>query len=93
MINGLPLGNDKADQFDPSPRILNRVLKLLKEESAIGRTRLAQAANVHYAVLLKHLQWMEQRRYIELVLEDGKVMVRLTQKGREFVALLSGLYR
>lgn len=83
---------DDNDQFDPSPRILIRILRILIENNAIGRTRLAQAANVHYTVLLKHLKWLEQKQYIEYFLENGKAAIRLTQNGRDFAKVVSRFY-
>ena len=83
--------DDSGRRFEPNPRILKRVMAVLMND-AIGRTRLAQAANVHYYMLMKHLVWLEQKRYIEFAEIEDKTLVRLTLEGRAFVSRLADLY-
>ncbi|GEM_PF-2122490 len=82
---------DDNDGFEPSTPILRRMLRVLLDDS-IGRTRFSQAANVHYAVLLKHLEWLESRKYIRFTFKDGKPVVELTEVGREFANRFLALY-
>jgi predicted transcriptional regulator len=78
-------------EIQPSMIVLKRMMETLMQNS-VGRTRLSQAANVHYNVLLKHLKWLEHRHYIEFRLEDHKARVRLTEDGREFARRVLSLY-
>ena len=41
-------------------------------------------ANINYALLSRHLAWMENKSLIKLTVENGKVIVKLTLHGREF---------
>lgn len=64
--------------------LVKRVVQVLLEKGEMGRTDLSQAANVHYARLMEQLAWLEEKQYIELVFNKRKVVVRLTEKGREY---------
>ena len=79
--------NKRSDKFVPSGKLLNRVLKILLK-STIGRTALAEKTNVNYARLLQHLKWLEQKGFVKLVIEKGKVNVVLTKTGRRFAQTL-----
>lgn len=64
--------------------LVKKVMQVLLEKGEMGRTGLSQAANVQYARLMEQLAWLEERQYIELVFNKRKVVVRLTEKGREY---------
>jgi len=70
-------------------KILSRVMKTILERDSINRTNLAQEANVNYVRLVTHLRWLEKKHFVEFVVEEGKVIVRLTQRGREFATALT----
>lgn len=70
--------------FKPSLKILLRTMKVILESSSIGKTSLSQEANINYHRLSKHLDWLKEKYLIEYVLEDYKVKIRLTEKGRQF---------
>jgi predicted transcriptional regulator len=85
-------GNTKDDKkFEPSTPILKRMLKVLLEDS-IGKTRFSQVANVHYTVMMKHLEWLESRKYIRFTFKDGMPVVELTEAGREYANRFLALY-
>jgi len=75
--------------FEPSLKILSRVIRVILEKNSMGKTSLSQVANIQYARLLKHLEWLEKKHLIESVVESGKVNVKLTTQGREFAMLIS----
>jgi predicted transcriptional regulator len=77
------------EYFDPNMKILSRVMKTILERDSINRTNLAQEANVNYVRLVNHLGWLEKKHFVELVLKEGKVIVRLTERGREFAMALT----
>lgn len=82
-------------KFSPSVATLKRMMKVVLEENAITRTELSLKANVHYTRLVRHLYWLQQKRYVVFEIgddrkEEQKMVVKLTEKGREFGnALLS----
>lgn len=80
--------SSNKEHFVPSVPILKRVMKVLLDNATVGRTRLAQTANVHYGVLQRHLRWLEQKQYIEFTLMQSKAVIRLTESGRTFAAKL-----
>lgn len=80
--------NKQSNEFVPSGKLLNRVLKILIK-STIGRTALAEKVNVNYTRLLKHLKWLEQKGFVKMVIEKGKVNVVLTKTGRRFARTFS----
>ena len=77
------------ESFEPNMKILSRVMKTILERDSINRTNLAQEANVNYVRLVAHLGWLEKKRFVELVVQEGKVIVRLTHLGREFAMTLT----
>ncbi len=76
-------------KFKPSLKILSRIIHVMLEKNCIKKTSLSQEANIQYTRLLKHLDWLEKKYLVESVIEEGKVGIILTSKGREFAALIS----
>lgn len=76
-------------KFKPSIDVLSRITHVLMHTETCGKTALALKANVNYARFLKHLQWLEHKKLVELVVLNGKVNVKLTHEGREFAHTLS----
>ena len=75
--------------FNPSIGVLSRTMRVLIRTGGIGKTALAQKANVNYARFLQHLQWLENKHLVELTVREGRVQVKLTEKGRDFATTLS----
>lgn len=71
--------------------LLKKIVKVMVEENPIGRTSLAQAANVHYSRLVEQLAWLEHKHYVGIVFRNGKVTYSLTHEGREFAMKLMSL--
>jgi predicted transcriptional regulator len=83
-------GIGKLDlKFEPSVKILLRIMRSIRENNSIGRTALALESNVNYAVLSRYLDWLENKSVIKLVLVGGKANIRMTEKGREFATELN----
>lgn len=80
----------KSD-FEPSMKILPRVMRIILENSLLTRTTLAQAANLNYARLCKYVVWLEKKSFIEFAINDGKLTIQLTENGREFALKLARL--
>ncbi len=70
-------------RFEPSIKILMRIIKIILEQNIIGRTVLSLEANINYATLVKHLEWLENKSLIELVIIEGKINVKLTEEGQQ----------
>lgn len=81
----------KVDRFNPTVNTLCRIMKALVEQNSINRTALSTVANVHYSRLSKCLELLQERKLIELIIEDGIVLVHLTEGGKEFASRLSDL--
>ncbi len=81
---------EKLDlKFEPSMKILTRVLKVILEKNHIGKTSLSVESNINYVKLLKYLKWMKEKQLVEFIDNSGKPCVTLSQKGREFSAIVS----
>lgn len=65
-------------------KLVRKIVKVLLEKGEMGRTELSQATNIHYSRLVEQLSLLEQKQYAELAPSSGKLVVRLTDKGREF---------
>jgi predicted transcriptional regulator len=82
-------GIEKSDlKFEPSIKILLRIMRSIRENNHIGRTALAMESNINYTVLSKYLNWLERKSIIKLILIDGKANISMTAKGREFAVEL-----
>jgi predicted transcriptional regulator len=75
--------------FEPSMKVLSKVMKIMSEKSTISKTALAQQSNVNYSRLLKHIRWLEAKKMVEHTVENGKARIRLTEQGRRFALALS----
>jgi predicted transcriptional regulator len=78
-------------KFEPSIKILRRILKVILEKSYIGKTSLSVESNINYVKLLKYLEWMEGKQLVKFMDHNDKSCVTLSQKGREFSSILSSL--
>ena len=84
-----PSSIDKKLGSTFSLNVIRRIFLRLQENRSIKRTNLALEANVNYVRLSNHLDWLEKKNFIELVVENGKIVVRLTQGGQEFAVALA----
>jgi len=75
--------------FEPSMKILSRILKIMTESGAEGKTQLSLHTNVNYTRLAKHIVWLEKKGLAKSTIEDNKINVGLTEKGREFASMIS----
>lgn len=74
--------------FEPSMRILSRILKILLEKDSMLRTDLTAVANTNYPTLSKHLGWLERRSVVTYVVNDGVINVKMNQAERQFILKL-----
>ncbi|MHB8602814.1 MAG: winged helix-turn-helix domain-containing protein [Nitrosotalea sp.] len=77
-----------AISFEPSMKILSRILKIVIDNGPKGRTSLSLDANLNYERLAKHLVWLEQRGMVKSIIEDDKINFGLTEKGRAFASMI-----
>lgn len=75
--------------FEPSMKVLSRILIIMLESRLVGKTSMSQKAYVNYPKIVEHLNWMKRKRLIETVVEEDKVKFKLTEKGMEFAKILS----
>ncbi len=67
--------------FKPSMKTLLCILKTMADSGSEGKTCLAHDANLNYARLAKHIVWLEKKDLVELILNESKIDVSLTDKG------------
>ncbi|MBO3769416.1 MAG: winged helix-turn-helix domain-containing protein [Thermoproteota archaeon] len=64
----------------PDLYVAARIIKTLKENNGMKRTALATACDLAYNRLVKYLDWMSEKGFVEI---DGEGVVYLTPKGEE----------
>lgn len=85
-------GIEKLDlKFEPSMKLLTRILMVILKQNSLGKTHLSQESNVNYVRLTRCLDWLEKKSLVKFVIKDGKTHVQLSQQGREFTMMLSSL--
>ena len=75
--------------FDPSMKTLLRIMKAMTKNGAEGKTQLSLDTNLNYARLAKHIAWLEKKGLVESIIEDNKINVALTTRGRKFASMIS----
>ncbi len=75
--------------MEPSMKILIRIVESIIENGSEGKTRLSLDANLNYSRLAKHIIWLEKKGLVESIIEDSKINVGLTEKGRLFASTIS----
>ncbi len=63
--------------------VMNRILKVLYEQSPIKMTNLAMFSGLNYNTCKRYLNLMQIFSWIETSSEDKIVMVRITETGRK----------
>jgi predicted transcriptional regulator len=74
--------------FEPSMKTLIRIMESIANNASEGKTCLARDANLNYARLARHIVWLEKKGLVESVIDDQKINIILTQKGRTFGTML-----
>ena len=64
----------------PDLYVLARIIKVLKERKILNRTTLATSTGLSYDRLVKYLDWMSEKGFVEL---DSNGEVLLTKLGAE----------
>ncbi|MEM4250170.1 MAG: hypothetical protein QW395_07805, partial [Candidatus Nitrosotenuis sp.] len=77
--------------FEPNPKVLPKIIKILFEEGQIGRTALSLKTKINYQVLSKHVIWLQRKGLIEFEIVGGKLLMKLTESGREFAQKLASI--
>ncbi len=85
------LNAESVNVFNPSMKILSRIMSVLMENNAVIKAALLKKANLNHIKLSAHLEWLEQKGLIEYIVVDDKANVTLTNTGREFAKPLVSL--
>jgi predicted transcriptional regulator len=75
--------------FKLSMKTLMLIANYLTKNSSEGKTQLALDTKLNYAILAKHIVWMEKKDLATLLMMDNKISIALTTKGREFASVIS----
>jgi predicted transcriptional regulator len=69
-------------------KTITRVLQVLMEKNSVQRTDLSELANLNYVRLTKHIDWFQSKSFVELMIENKKMNIKLTPVGRDFAKKL-----
>ena len=72
--------NSEEPISKPDLYVLARIIKVLKEKKGLKRTALATATGLSYDRLVKYLDWMLEKEFVEF---DSNDVVLLTKLGIE----------
>lgn len=61
----------------PDLYVLARVIKTLKEKKRLNKTALATSTGLSYDRLIKYLDWMVQKGFVEFDSNDDAVLTKL----------------
>ncbi len=75
--------------FEPSMKAILRIMKTIIENGAKGKTQLSLDTNLNYTRLAKHIVWLEKKGLVESTIEDNKIEVISTEKGKVFASMIS----
>lgn len=72
--------NSREPSSKPDLYVIARIIKALKEKNRMNKTALATSTGLAYDKLVKYLEWMSERKFIEI---DENGYVGLTREGSE----------
>lgn len=87
-INNIKKDKKLEPAFEPSTKILARILNNLTAKGAKTKSALAVDTKVNYTRLVKHIVWMENKGLVEKKINKSRIEVELTKKGKEFASAL-----
>ena len=76
-------------EFEPSMKTLVRILKIISEHRPETKTQLSLIANLNYARLAKHIDWLEKKGIVKPIIEDNKINITMTTSGKIFASIIS----
>jgi predicted transcriptional regulator len=76
--------NKITPNFEPSGKILVRIMEILTKKGGESKTALSLDSNLNYSRLAKHIVWMEKKGFVKSEIKQSKIIVDLTTRGREF---------
>lgn len=79
----------KLRNFEPSMKIIYRIIKCLLKNEAETKTNLSRNTNLNYFRLVKHLEWLEKKGIVKLIIKNSKINVTLTDKGNIFATTIT----
>jgi len=78
-----------VSSFEPSLKVLSRIMLVMTEKGSQGRTQLSLDTNLNYARLAKHIVWLEKKNLVKSIIDDNKITIILTDNGRMFASTIS----
>ena len=75
--------------FQPTIQSLVRIVTAISENQSLGKTNLSRFTNLNYDRLSQHISWLEQKGFIQSVIDKSRIHVVLTPEGRNFAQIIS----
>jgi predicted transcriptional regulator len=81
---------NRGHTFNPTVLTILRILHPLLENGSMTRTDLSRGAKINYSVFKRYFAWLRGKGLVELAMEEEKITVRITKKGRDLALILNG---
>lgn len=79
-------------KFVPSTILIPKIMHILAKTGSIDRTSLAKKARIHYGDMMEQIEWLEKKDVITITVENGKIIIKLNDRWREFAEMQMKLY-
>lgn len=77
------------ENFEPSMKMLTRIMNSIIEKGSSNKTNLSHGTNLNYSRLVKHILWLENRGLVKSIVENSKIKIKLTDRGRSFAETIT----
>ncbi|MFB5615497.1 MAG: winged helix-turn-helix domain-containing protein [Candidatus Nitrosomaritimum yanchengensis] len=64
-------------------------MQFVKEQGPSPKTKLSRKTNLNYTRLANHVVWLEKKGYVESVIQNSQINIKLTGPGKEFAKSIS----
>src|SRR5574342_106048 len=64
-----PIRTVHNSNFEPSMKLLSRILKVLIDSNSIVKTTISKKANMNYRRLTRYLDWLQKKHLIESIID------------------------
>lgn len=80
---------EKGIDFNPSLKTLTRILNSVSEQGPSTKSKLSRKTNLNYTRFASHVVWLEKKGFVESIIHESQINIRLTPTGKMFKESIS----